>query len=183
MGKRSSFERIPRDFYPTPIQAVEPLIDHLPMSFYYVEPCAGDGRLVDHLTTLTEGHAECLYMSDIEPRDPRVAEGNALTIDFDDLIPVEYCITNPPWDRKFLHPFLDHWIGICPTWLLFDADWMHTKQAATYMSYCTRVVSVGRVKWIEDSPHTGKDNCCWYLFDADNEDTTTHFYGRLINNA
>ena len=44
MGKRSDFERVPRDYYPTPIEAVEPLIDHLPYSFDYVEPCAGDDR-------------------------------------------------------------------------------------------------------------------------------------------
>jgi len=30
MGKRSNFDRIERDFYPTPIEAVEPLLDHLP---------------------------------------------------------------------------------------------------------------------------------------------------------
>ena len=29
MGKRSNFERIPRDFYPTPYAAVPPLIPHL----------------------------------------------------------------------------------------------------------------------------------------------------------
>jgi len=39
MGKRSDFERIPRDYYPTPIEAVEPLIAHLPYEkFDYVEP-------------------------------------------------------------------------------------------------------------------------------------------------
>jgi len=30
MGKRSSFERAPRDFYPTPAEAVTPLLAHLP---------------------------------------------------------------------------------------------------------------------------------------------------------
>ena len=29
MGKRSNFERLPRDFYPTPFSAVAPLIPHL----------------------------------------------------------------------------------------------------------------------------------------------------------
>lgn len=183
MGKRSSFDRIPRDFYPTPIQAVEPLIDHLPMAFDYVEPCAGDGRLIDHISALTDGHGECMYACDIEPMRADIAKDDALTLEFDDIILFDLCITNPPWERKFLHSFLDHWIGICPTWLLFDADWMHTKQAAVYMTYCTRIVSVGRVKWIEDSPHTGKDNCCWYLFDADPDDTITHFYGRIQTNA
>ena len=30
MGKRSDFERVERDFYPTPCKAVEPLVQHLP---------------------------------------------------------------------------------------------------------------------------------------------------------
>ena len=49
MGKRSEFERVPRDFYPTPYSAVEPLIAHLPEWYTFMEPCAGDGRLIDDL--------------------------------------------------------------------------------------------------------------------------------------
>ena len=50
MGKRSDFERKPRDFYPTPFVAVEPLIGHLqPRKFKFSEPCAGDGQLCRHL--------------------------------------------------------------------------------------------------------------------------------------
>ena len=78
MGKRSNFERVPRDYYPTPIEAVEPLISHLPYAFDYVEPCAGDGRLIKHITKLTDGMGECIYACDIEPRHPNVLEGNAL---------------------------------------------------------------------------------------------------------
>jgi hypothetical protein len=40
------------------------------------------------------------------------------------------------------------------------------------------IVSVGRVKWIEGSKNTGKDNCAWYLFDLKNK-TATEFFGRL----
>jgi hypothetical protein len=38
-------------------------------------------------------------------------------------------------------------------------------------------VSVGRVKWIPDSKMTGKDNCCWYLFDQA-DDAPAQFIGR-----
>ena len=38
MGKRSDFERIPRDYYPTPYSAVEPLLPHLPENFTFAEP-------------------------------------------------------------------------------------------------------------------------------------------------
>ena len=178
MGKRSNFTRVERDYYPTPLKAVEPLIDHLPCEgFTYVEPCAGDGRLVNHISELTGGSGVCIHKSDIEPRAEGVEQGDALSTlyhyGFADL-----CITNPPWDRKFLHPFIEWYNVQMPTWLLFDADWMHTKQSAEYMQYCKKVVSIGRVKWIEGSKSVGKDNCCWYLFDWNNTGPT-EFYGRM----
>ncbi|MDB4323455.1 hypothetical protein N9949_02160 [Akkermansiaceae bacterium] len=179
MGKRSNYERVERDYYPTPISAVEPLIPHLPYTFDYVEPCAGDGRLIKHIYNLTQGHGDCLFASDIAPQSQDVRQIDALELDFGNYGVMDYCITNPPWDRKFLHPFIEHWVNICPTWLLFDADWMHTKQSAMYMTYCSKVVSVGRVKWIEGSKNTGKDNCAWYLFDA-KWTKPTEFYGRLM---
>ena len=177
IGKRSDFKRVPRDYYPTPMSAVVPLLHHLPYTFDYVEPCAGDGRLVEHISTLTDGHATCLHKSDIEPQAQGIYKNDALNITFGGYKVVDLCITNPPWDRKFLHPFIEHWLDICPTWLLFDADWMHTKQSGNLMNYCSKIVSVGRVKWIEGSKNTGKDNCCWYLFDRE-ELENTKFYGR-----
>ena len=78
MGKRSNFERVPRDYYPTPIHAVEPLIPHLPYSFKYIEPCAGDGRLMEHLTKLTDGMAECILALDIEPKADHIIKGDDL---------------------------------------------------------------------------------------------------------
>jgi hypothetical protein len=55
---------------------------------------------------------------------------------------------------------------------------MHTLQSERFMLYCSRIVSVGRVKWIEDSKSVGKDNCAWYLFDVEDEGPT-EFYGRI----
>jgi hypothetical protein len=104
MGKRSDFERIPRDYYPTPIEAVEPLVYHLPYAFDYVEPCAGDGRLIRHINKLTQGTGECIYASDIEPRHADIFTSNALNLDFGGYGVMDYMITNPPWDRKILHP-------------------------------------------------------------------------------
>lgn len=180
MGKRSDFDRVPRDYYPTPLAAVEPLIPHLPYSFDYVEPCAGDGRLIGHLDKLTDGHSECLFASDIKPRGGYITACDALEVDITGL-GIDFCITNPPWDRKILHPLIEHWMQMCPTWLLFDADWMHTKQSAILMSYCVKVVSVGRVKWIEGSKSVGKDNCAWYMFDIKKQpNAPIEFYGRTI---
>jgi hypothetical protein len=87
-------------------------------------------------------------------------------------------ITNPPWARNILHGVIDHFMAEgSPTWLLFDADWMHTKQSAPYIEYLEKIVSVGRIKWIEGSKHTGKDNCCWYLFTSGSSGPA-RFYGR-----
>ena len=175
MGKRSDFKRIPRDFYPTPLAAVYPLLPHLPSKGRYIEPCVGDGALVRHLQATTK--LECDFSCDIEPSYPDASVGDGLKLTPDDVQGVEYIITNPPWDRKILHPMIEHFSGLRPTWLLFDADWIHTKQSAPYMPWLRKVVSVGRVKWIPDSKMTGKDNCAWHLFDQHAEGRT-QFFGR-----
>lgn len=196
MGKRSDFERMDRDFYPTPLEAVYPLLPHLHYKTY-VEPCAGDGSLVHHL----HNHGMICYgASDIEPQGVYCKEYD-IWISKREPIAKRDCfeyikwmtdpsimggwfadadcvITNPPWSREFLHPFIEQFSEIKPTWLLFDADWMHTKQAEPYLKKCEKIVSVGRVKWIPDSKMTGKDNCCWYLFQK-NPTGPTKFYGRV----
>lgn len=181
MGKRSNFKRIERDFYPTPLKAVVPLIPHLG-DIKYCEPCAGDYALVNHITELTGEH-NCFLASDIEPQSEYVfsADAHGLTKLIIEEFSITHIITNPPWDRKILHPMIEHFSSLCPTWLLFDADWAHTKQSAPYMKYCHKIVSVGRVKWIPDSKMTGKDNCAWYLFDQNADFTGTEFFGRTTH--
>jgi hypothetical protein len=168
LGKRSSFKRIEKDFYETPREAVFPLLPYITHIRRFAEPCAGSGKLIKWLTY------ESLYASwcsDIE-RDARTYQYPIMEFD---------CfITNPPWSRDILHPIIHNLSSQAPTWLLFDADWMHTKQSVELMKRCRKIVSVGRIKWIPDSPYTGKDNCCWYLFDAIEDLSTdpTEFYGR-----
>lgn len=171
MGKRSNFERVERDFYPTPREAVLPLIPHLPASFSFWEPCAGNGALIDHIEFLTRG--ACYSATDIEPQSEDIGKADALT----EITGLDLIITNPPWDRKVLHPMIEHFSNQAPTWLLFDADWPHTKQSVPFLPRLRKVVSVGRVKWIPDSKMTGKDNCAWYLFDEPSDEPTI-FYGR-----
>ena len=178
MGKRSSFNRIERDYYPTPREAVLPLIPHLNRAkFWYTEPCAGDGRLIRHLSELTDGRAMMEYACDIDPRYPDIEKSDALSVTTASMF-----ITNPPWDRTVLHPLITHLSSIAPTWLLFDSDWMHTKQATQFAHRLRKIVSVGRVKWIEGSNMTGKDNCCWHLFGSP-DDEPTQFYGRNTSNT
>jgi len=172
MGKRSSFERIPRDFYPTPREAVAPLLPHLSPRTRFVEPCAGNGALVDALTAA--GHV-CARAWDIEPQREDIDQIDALTRLVGN---IDCFITNPPWDRRVLHPMIEHFSDQHPTWLLFDADWQHTRQSVPFLPRLRKIVSVGRVKWIPDSKMTGKDNCAWHLFDKP-QDGAAEFFGRL----
>ena len=168
MGKRSNFERVERDFYPTPIEAVGPLIPHIQAHATYFEPCAGDMALVQHLRS----HGlVCFGAWDIEPQHDLIFQKDAMLLDEGCLVDSDYIITNPPWNRKILHPMIEHFSEMRPTWLLFDADWMHTKQSAPYMPWCRKIVSVGRVKWIPDSKMTGKDNCAWHKLKRTNDHT------------
>ncbi len=168
MGKRSDFARVERDFYETPWEAVVPLLPHIGKGMSYVEPCVGGFALVQHLAP----YANCIDHGDI-------ATGrDALSWTAGDVAEADWIITNPPWDRKILHPMIQHFAALRPTWLLFGADWVHTRQAAPFMSILRAIVSVGRVRWIPDSKMTGKDNCAWHLFDADPAYVGTWFYGR-----
>lgn len=173
MGKRSDFTRRERDWYPTPLEAVLPLLYHLRPATRYCEPCAGDGALMDHLSAF--GHL-CARARDIEPQRDDIERKDALTTLTGN---IDCFITNPPWDRRVLHPLITHLSDQAPTWLLFDADWMHTRQSAPFMNRLRKIVSVGRVKWIPDSKMTGKDNCAWHLFDKPSDQPAV-FYGRTL---
>lgn len=168
MTKRAfqKFKRNKRDLYDTPKEAVLPLIPHLPFEGTYHEPCVGNGWLVEHLSELKPGLA-CVATSDISQRqDARTIRSTV----------ADMFITNPPWDRPVLHEIIENLASIKPTWLLFDADWMHTKQAARHLFDCDKIVSVGRVSWMGNGI-SGFDNCAWYLFTPTQTFPPT-FYGR-----
>lgn len=166
MGKRSDFERVEKDFYRTiDPRAVQALLPHILYKVRYWEPCCGDGDLIAWLGY--EG-ANCVQATDIS------MGVDALTIGRTDY-PI---ITNPPWSRPILHAMIDHFTEIAPyAWLLFDADWAHTRQSAPYMQKCTDIISVGRLIWIPGTTTSGKDNCAWYRFSKD-KDGPTRFHGR-----
>ncbi len=181
MAKRSDFVRIEKDKYPTPIAAVAPLLPFLPERFSYIEPCAGDGRLISHLSTLIPGSL-CTRAFDVQPDMPYKGEPisietkDALTLQPADMVGAlgrraDYIITNPPWSRDarsgfLLHRLIETFSSIAPTWLLFDHDWLANKAARPFIeNQLVAVVPIGRVKWIENSTMAGKDNCSWYLFD------------------
>ncbi|MEM7061385.1 MAG: class I SAM-dependent methyltransferase [Pseudomonadota bacterium] len=174
MGKYSDFPRRKHDGYDSPASVIEPLSPFLPPSVRFAEPCVGWGDLV--LALMNAGHRLTAAV-DIEPRGF-----------FDGLVPIDAVdataamlghpcriITNPPWTRRLLHVLIEVFRQIAPTWLLFDANWMNTIQAAPHLQYCRKIVSVGRVSWMENGAG-GKEDASWFLFDRD--PAPTEFVGR-----
>lgn len=179
MGLRSNFKRLHKDYYPTfDPKAVQPLIPHLRKGVVYAEPAAGRGHLIRQL----EPHATCLWATDIEIREdllvPGIQQRDALTLESS--FGAEMFITNPPWSRDILHPLIVRLSDIAPTWLLFDSNWANTKQSSRYMSRCRRIVSVGRIIWMEGTKTASKDDCSWYLFDRPVHGSVPAFYGRGV---
>lgn len=161
MAKRSNFKRFPRDLYRTiDPRAGDALAPHLHPETPFIEPCAGAFDLAAQL--IAHGHI-CMAATDLKPLVPGVTKANALK-----LKPQPYqIITNPPWRRDWLHPMINHFTSIAPAvWLLFDADWFHTKQAIPFMHMLTDYVAVGRLLWIPGTTTRGKDNAAWYRFTA-----------------
>ena len=172
MGKRSDFERKTMDYYPTPLEAVQPLLKHFFSGAHFCEPCAGEGVLIGHLEM---AGFKCVSAFDAAVGPYRRHDASWITEE--DLNGADVIITNPPWDRAPLHQIIERCARLRPTWLLFDADWMHTKQAVPFLTRCDRIVSVGRVKWFPETKMVGKDNCAWYLFLPEDVEETV-FYGR-----
>ena len=138
-----------------------PLLPHLPAGTLFDEPCAGNGALIDLLEAA--GH-RCVWASDTAPERDDIDMADALDLTGNDHIGADMVITNPPWTRSILHPLIDHLSAILPCWFLFDASWPYTKQSADLIRRCSKIVPVGRIKWIPDSPYAGKDDCAWFEF-------------------
>jgi hypothetical protein len=164
MGKRSDFPRRVADDYPTPAKAFEPLIPFLDKRILIVEPCPGAGRLVKHMRRAWF--------------EVRFWAGDARTQHYGQPGRPWMFVTNPPWTRELLHPIIVNLSEQAPTWLLFDADWMHLICAAPLLPRLRQIVSVGRVKWMPGSKWVGKDNAAWYRFGRVDEGNPPRFHGR-----
>lgn len=174
MGKRSNFEKRPRDFYPTfDPRAVEPLVPFI-RGKTYAEPCYGDGDLEDLLMDV----ATCKWRSDVRETVGSSKVMDALSLTKEQLSGIDLIVTNPPFTRSILMPMLSHFITLKPTWLLLPADYMHNIYFGDAMRKCQKVVSVGRLQWIKDSEHSSADNFCWYFWPQWATHEATVFRGR-----
>ena len=192
MGKYSDAERNESDFYPTPMKAVGPLIPYLDGIERFCEPFVGNGVLVNHLSKL-KPDLKCTWAFDIEPQlEPLTVTATSEFLvseqrDFDDMTNedfasgmiqrgVEAVITNPPWLNtpnsgyqltRFINKLC---FGGFPVILLLNANilnnkgfWQNRSKGRSMGDLCYKILPVGRMKWIEGSAHTGKEDCAWFF--------------------
>ena len=197
MGKYSDEERHERDFYATPMKAVVPLIHYLGCVQRFVEPFVGDGRLVNHLCSQKEG-LKCDWAFDILPQlEPiTVTATNDFLVseqrDFNEISElffynevtkrgIDAIISNPPWlNTSASGHQLDRFINkLCvaevPVIMLLNGNilnnksFWHTKVPGRALGdLCYQILPVGRMKWIEGSAHSGKEDCSWFFFHKNN---------------
>ena len=197
MGKYSNEERNERDWYATPMKAVHPLIPYLEGINRYAEPFVGDGKLVNHLSAL-KSDMSCVWAFDIEPQiEPiTVTDNNEFLVseqrDFDSIGNEEFSmgmiqrgaeaiITNPPWLNTPNSGYqLTRFINkLCyagfPVILLLNGNiinnkgfWQNRSHGKSMGDLCYQVLPVGRMKWIEGSAHTGKEDCSWFFMNSHN---------------
>jgi len=175
MSKRSSFDKIHKDFYPTTDPKV--LVPEFVKSIRgrcYAEPCCGAGDLTELLMEV----AICKWESDVEDRGCGKL-WDAMYLSDHELEKCDLIVTNPPFTKSVLLPLIDHFITLKPTWLLLPADLMHNQYFGEYMRKCSKIVSIGRIKWFKDSPSYSTDNFAWYFWKHKaTTDTKTEFYGK-----
>lgn len=179
MSKRSNFDKVPKDFYPTtdPKVLVKPFLDKIEGKTY-AEPCYGHGDLEGLLLP----YAKLRYKCDVRATNVACKVQDAMTLTKEQLKDCDLIVTNPPFTRSVLLPMIDHFVSLKPTWLLLPADYMHNAYFGPYMERCTRVVTIGRVCWFqkEGKRVASTDNFCWYFWPKGaTKDCVTEFKGRV----
>ena len=164
MSKRSSFPKIPKDFYATiDPKAGEKIVPHI-TGLKYAEPFYGEGDLEDQL----EAKATCVWRSDVREVKSTAQYAkvyDALELTADHLSEADCIISNPPYTWKVLQPLLDHLVDLKPCWFLLPMDMLSNKYMVPYgKGNLQKVVPVGRLYWFENKVR-GTDNYGWFLFE------------------
>lgn len=104
-------ERISNDAYPTPSWCVRRLLEACPLQYgVWLEPCAGEGAIIDAMTELDDGNERhyadavewnaCEIRPEVQPHPSCVSwhVGSYLDQPFEG---ADVIITNPPFDLSF----------------------------------------------------------------------------------
>lgn len=101
-GMSTTRERVQDDYYATPYQATEMLLDEVKFIGNFLEPCVGGGHIVDIIKKYYP--KECVYGSDLVDRGyPNTLVMDFLTYDFLEQ-KFDNIVTNPPYSlaQEFL---------------------------------------------------------------------------------
>lgn len=106
-GGNPAFGRVEHDFYPTPAEVTDALLeawDGVLCSLHLYDPCGGDGAMLDRF--LAQGWAYGASASDLTPRRVDVTPMDIFEDDFSHLPPDTAIITNPPF--KLAPAIIEH---------------------------------------------------------------------------
>ena len=162
MGKRSDYERVPQDLYETPMSAVTALLPWFEPATRFVEPCVGRGALVGHLK-----RAEHVLVAAYDLPDDA---GHAHYAAFED-------------GPKDLHTLLANISNQTTLRALLQHDWLANLGSGEMAPRAGRIVPVGRVKFIPDSPHSGMENVVWVKFTRPSDEPTVFVFRNPQANA
>jgi hypothetical protein len=70
-----------------------------------------------------------------------------------------------------------------PFWALLQHDWLANAGSGALASRVRRVIPVGRVKFIPDSPHSGMDNVVWVKFTRPSDEPTIFVFRDPLANV
>lgn len=173
------YARQDKDKYRTMMSAVEHVVEYMPNPCRFIEPCAGDGRLIKHLESF-EGF-ECVQAFDSAPDAPHIPVGDMLHMPLSSR--ADMIITNPPWRRKLLHPLMDRIIDEkWDAWLLIDHNWLATQQTAPYREHVRLIFPIGRHLWFDEPPpgmdthKTPMDDAMWIFVSGLNTGPSTYLW-------
>lgn len=169
--RRQGLKPRERDDWATPYRATVPLFKVLEPCTLFADPCCGRGELIEHVES--DGHI-CTLASDLLQADARTAR---YAIDHRTVF-----VTNPPWRQRFEpNKIIENLSNQRALWALIPSDWLFNLRVAPLLPRLRKVVAVGRVKWVPNSPHSGFENSCWCLFDKPRPDAhaTVRFVGRI----
>lgn len=176
MSKRTpGLPQRPRGFWPTPREAVVPLLPFLPAGVEYGEPCAGDGQMIRNLTELLPSSV-CGWASDLEPQAEGIFKIDALDIKKSDMSQVEMFITNLPFPKTGQKgdpaiSLILHLTTIRPLWTVLPFAFAANDYFRRVAPICAEILPIGRVSWLGNGI-PGKDDICWARFDASNRHPT-----------
>ena len=178
MGKHEAgYERVGRDFYPTPPWPVEALAEHIKFAGKHVwEPACGNGQMSETLKAL----GATVYSSDIEDRGYASLDAVSDFLTANAPEKIDGIATNPPYGARIIvaEQFIKRGLlhitanGSGLLALLLPCDFDAAKSRRDLFADCpnfiAKVVLTRRIMWFEppagESRKRPKENHSWYVW-------------------